>query len=488
MKKLLLLLIILIFIPIFFIDFGRDASVFGYMGRLIVNGYIPYIDGWDHKGISLYFINALGYLIGFKSLIGIRILELILILYSFSKIYSILSVRYTKVIALIACIIGLFTLKYFFDGGNMTEEYGAIFTLIAVSLLLKEKLKSIEYAIIGALFVINLTIRANLISFWIALFLMYCFQVIIKSITLRSFFMNLLKMAYGAISVIAFLLIYFIFNDSFQEFIDAAFVFNLSYTNTTFLSTLEAVFRSMTRYHLSIILIIAFVVSLLRIYKDRTKKIELLLIVWIPLELFFSNVSNRMYAHYFMMWTPMLILSFCVILSTLKEQLKTSNQKIIILSTIIFSVCFYVPSYVILKEWKEVFIKPNTTKIKKIGIYIEEHYKEYSLLVWGNACQLYNDADKKAPTTYFYQSIFKYKSDLIKRNAIDFTKEILANKPELIIDTKQLGLLNLNGLDEIEIDKSQELYLKEFLSIVQTYYILKEVKFGVEFYTLKRNE
>ena len=88
MKKLFILILILLFFPILFLRFQTDADVYAYMGRLLVNGYIPYIDGWDHKGISLYFINAIGYLLGFKSIIGIKISEVFLISYSFLTFYN----------------------------------------------------------------------------------------------------------------------------------------------------------------------------------------------------------------------------------------------------------------------------------------------------------------------------------------------------------------------------------------------------------------
>jgi hypothetical protein len=487
MKKLLTILVLIAFAPILFLPFGSDAAVYTYMGRLLLDGYIPYVDGWDHKGISLYFINAFGYLIGFKSIIGIRILELVLILIAFSRIHSILRTKFPKLIAFIACAIGVFTLKYFFQGGNLTEEYGAIFTLIAISLLLKKEIKTLDYAIIGALFVINFTIRANLISFWGALFLMYSIQTIFRVIPLKTFLLNILKMAYGAITVVLLLLIYLISTNSFQDFIDAAFVFNFSYSNSTFSSTLVAIFASMKKYYLSVILIIAFAISLVKWYKDRTKKIELLLILWIPIELYFSNLSNRTYGHYFIMWTPLLILSFAVILLTLKEQLKASNRKLIIASAITFVLCFYMPSYMVLKDWQRVFVEQEETNGKKVSDHIANNYQNESLLVWGNDCYLYNANNKKAPTAFFYQSIFKYNSDLVTEKTRVFCKEILENKPELIVDTKRKGLVNLNGIDEI-IDENQKRNLKEFLSIINTYYVLKEQQYGMDFYVLKEHE
>lgn len=485
MKKLLIILVLVVFAPILFLKFGADADVYSYMGRLIVDGYIPYVDGWDHKGISLYFINAIGYLIGFKSILGIRILELILILYAFSKIFTILSVKFSEIISFIACGIGMLTMKYFLQGGNMTEEYGAIFTLIAISLLLKEKMKTLDYAIIGALFVINFTIRANLISFWVALFLMYFAQTVFRIIPLKTFLLNMLKMAYGGVTIVVLLLIYFLTTNSLQDFIDAAFVFNFSYSNSTFYSTLIAIFMSMKKYYLALILVCAFALSLIRFFKDKTRKLELLLLLWIPIELYFGNVSNRMYGHYFLMWVPLVILSMSVILSTLRAQYKFSKQKLLLVSSGIVVLCYFMPSYMVIKDWQRVIFGQEETNGKKVSNHITNEYSEASLLIWGNSCHLYNNNHKKAPTTFFYHSAFKYHSDLVTEKAALFSKEILKNKPDLIVDTKRNGLVNLNGLGNDHIDDIQKRNLKEFLSIMKSYYVLKEHKYGMDFYVLK---
>ena len=213
MKKYILLLIIVLFFPILFHVFSRDASAYAYMGTLLFENKIPYIDGWDHKGISLYLINALGYLIGFKNYIGIRFLELILIALSFLNIYKTLSLKYSKKSAFIGVSFGLLALRYFFDDGNLTEEYGAIFVLFAVSLLLKKEQKTIDYIVIGALFIINFTIRANLISFWIALFFALIVLYVVKKKKLFNLVNIFLKIGLGIVTGCSFLAIYFLLTD-----------------------------------------------------------------------------------------------------------------------------------------------------------------------------------------------------------------------------------------------------------------------------------
>ena len=56
---------------------GTDSSVFLYIGREMLHGSVPYRDLFDHKGVVLYFIEYLGYLIGFGNKIGVWIIELL---------------------------------------------------------------------------------------------------------------------------------------------------------------------------------------------------------------------------------------------------------------------------------------------------------------------------------------------------------------------------------------------------------------------------
>ena len=488
MKKLFLLLILVLFVPILFLDFKTDANVYAYIGRVIFNGGIPYIDAWDHKGISLYLINAIGYgIFGFKSFIGIKILELILIIYAFSRFFTYAGKKHSKLIAIIAGVFGLFTFKYFFDGGNLTEEYGAVFSLLSVLLLLKREVKTIDYALIGAFFIINFTIRANLISLWVALFLVYVVQLLTKEASVKKVLLNFLKMGYGAVAISFVLLAYLLITNSFAAFVDAAFTFNFSYSNSTVSSTLSGVMTSMKRYHLSIILVVGFFISFIRFYKDRSRFLELLLIFWIPVELYFGNLSNRIYAHYFLMWMPLILFSVVIILQELKERFLASNLKLVIGSLLIFLVCYYVPSYMTLIDWKKVVLKEKT-KPTKIVEYVNDNYLEDSILVWGNSCYVYNGTNRISPVSFFYQSIFKYDTELTRAKMKEFTDQVFVKKPQLIIDTNNSGFIRLNGANISTIDLSQKKGLGEFLNLIKEEYQYKEEKFGLTFYELKENE
>jgi hypothetical protein len=486
MKKLLVLAVLVFFVPYFIIGFNTDASVYAYMGKLVADGGIPYIDGWDHKGISLYLINAFGYLVlGFKSFTGIRILELLLILIGFLQFFNYSKRQFSSLIAFISGVFGIFTLRYFFEGGNVTEEYALILSLLSALILLKKNIRTFDYALIGAFFVVCFTIRANLIAFWIALFFVYIIHILLQQKSLKEVFLNFLKMGYGAVTVSILLFVYMSLTGSFNAFIDAAFTFNFSYTDSSSSgSTLMAIFKAMKRYHLSVILAIGFSVSLMRFIKDRSRLLELLLILWIPFELYLDNISHRMYGHYFLMWVPLIMFSVAVTLQEVKERFNWSQIKLILGSGVVFMLCYYIPLYLSFRDYQKIFTGKKT-KGELVIDYIKENYQDETLLLWGNASAFYNELGKTSPIRFFYQSTFKYDTEIMRAQSKQFAEQVAELKPELIIDTRRNGYLALDRSNFSSLDAEYINNLSGFLEIIDTDYQVKEEKFGMIFYQLK---
>ena len=53
---------IVIRINIVNIPLDRDEGMFGYMGQLILDGGLPYLDAFDHKPPVVFYLNALALL------------------------------------------------------------------------------------------------------------------------------------------------------------------------------------------------------------------------------------------------------------------------------------------------------------------------------------------------------------------------------------------------------------------------------------------
>ena len=138
---------------------GRDSSAFLYVGKGILQGEIPYLDRWDHKGPLLYLLNAAGLLIsGAKGVWGLWAMEMAILLgtvFCACKTFT----RAFNMSSLVAMLI----IVYFFHwslqfdlGRNFTEFYALLFQFLSIYIFynkskLNSRLADRSSLIIGAL-------------------------------------------------------------------------------------------------------------------------------------------------------------------------------------------------------------------------------------------------------------------------------------------------------------------------------------------------
>ena len=76
--------------PLYPLNDWFDANIYFTVGKGMVNGFVPYLDLFDHKGPIIYLIYGIGSLISSSSFIGVFILEVIsftIFLYYIYKIF-----------------------------------------------------------------------------------------------------------------------------------------------------------------------------------------------------------------------------------------------------------------------------------------------------------------------------------------------------------------------------------------------------------------
>lgn len=116
-----------------------DDQMFGYFGWRIANGGTVYLDVWDNKPPGVYWINALGFLVGrdsYAGVIAICALTLVLIHVLFFCICA--SVYFRGAAALTTILASFFLTHGYYQGGtNRTETYLVCFDLAAVLLYMR---------------------------------------------------------------------------------------------------------------------------------------------------------------------------------------------------------------------------------------------------------------------------------------------------------------------------------------------------------------
>lgn len=112
-----------------------DSGAFMHLGRLVLRGQTPYLDGWDHKGPILYLANAAALAVTADSPRGVLLVELAL---------TALALRWSMRrwdawvgAAASAGIATAFVLSYamFWSGGNLSETWFLPIQLVAYTAL-----------------------------------------------------------------------------------------------------------------------------------------------------------------------------------------------------------------------------------------------------------------------------------------------------------------------------------------------------------------
>ena len=104
-----------------FSGWGYDSAMFQTMGKYWAEGYLPYVDLYDHKEPMIFFLNALGYALNGRN--GVYIIQVLCIAISEALAYRLMADRLSKGKALTLALLLPLILAGNWQEGNTTEEY-----------------------------------------------------------------------------------------------------------------------------------------------------------------------------------------------------------------------------------------------------------------------------------------------------------------------------------------------------------------------------
>ncbi len=396
-------------------SFMGDSAVFVYVAKVILSGGMPYRDTFDHKGPLIYLFDALGLLIDNR--VGIWIVEFTVIFITFLFAYKI--ARFLKCSQLLSCVvitIGFFVLLYYFQGGNLTEEYASVFITVSLYYFLKFiincNIKKHQIILTGSCFAAVCMLRANMIACWLVLFmgiLLKCFSH--KKYKLAARFIGWFVI--GILLVFVPIIVWLCLNSSFGSFIDDYIIFNFIYSNTLALSKFNAflAFISTPPMLVSETVLFYFCVK-------QSKKEDWLCLSALFLSVVLAGISGRKYGHYGMIFYPFIIyatsrlfyecwLEICM--TKAKNKFSLKNIIIPVAIALCFSGCIIYPivtnifngnSTIILYPSDNIDSVENRKIIDVIQLITNENDK---ISVVGNDNSLYLLANRKSVSKYSYQ-------------------------------------------------------------------------------------
>jgi len=430
---------------------GRDGGIFLYIGSLILDGKIPYIDAWENKGPLVFYINALGLLLAHGSRWGIWLLEFISLLAAALMGYLAMKRTTGTIAALVGTLVWVSVAGNVLQGGNYSEEYSLLFSFTAVLAFLyslERPEQKLFPVLIGASLGLNILLRPNLIGMQAACLGAYS-ALAIRSRELRLLGRRLVFMLAGGAAVIAPVALYFRSQDALQEMINVVLIFNYQYSEAPNLSGLVAGLWSASIAMGPIFIVggmIGYALSLFSLIRPDLlpavpRGFLLLLLVGWPLEAVLSTLSGRNYLHYYIVWAPYLGLSYAY---TVHGMFRRSMDQLEKYAPLIASLLL-VPALVahnntwsnygaaLVRLWSSPGL--GMDYLDPVALYIREHTSPRDkVLVWGFRPVINFASDREAPVSYLPYPLIHVRSDLAYHWADQFYAQLTTDPPLLIIN------------------------------------------------------
>ncbi|HET9905744.1 MAG TPA: glycosyltransferase family 39 protein [Anaerolineales bacterium] len=474
---------------------GRDYGFYVYIGDQILNGGLPYRDGWESKPPAIFYLNTVGLWIGRGSRWGVWMLEFIALfaasaisLHTLNKLWGIWP-------ALGGLLLWLWGLHLTLEGGNLTEEYPLTLHFLSIFLFLKlvEVPKHRLYnLLLGLAFGISFLFRPNNAAVEMAVIVTLLLVPVLKR-NLTSVFVQVLWLAIGALAPILLTGLYFWSQGLLRDLLEASLLYNLTYSTTEITAGSPLIKGFITLGWAAWIAVAGYLVGIYRFLKTRDPFYLLLLLGW-PLVIYLSDPSKRSYAHYFINWLPFLgmlggLLVHLVITRVRTAKIHSPASTLMgLTSTLALSLMVFFASGPAAQYQKAVERISERDSIgielrTRTAVYVQNHTQPGDLvLFWAAAPGENFMSNRESPSAYLFYPLFVH-SEISQRISDQFLQDIIDKRPILIVDINDHEALSINPQERAEQIAAGFAWeyppdnLNEFFKFVEENYYL-EAKLG----------
>ncbi len=366
---------------------GGDSSLFQVVGKYWAQGYLPYVDIFEHKGPLLFLINAIGYVIYPR--IGVMVPQIIFLYLSCLFIWRAMELYSSSKWKIFFMLLTLLFYATNYEEGNHVEDYSVLFLSMAVYCFLrslKENKFPPLYGFIygfgfGACFLMRLSDAAQICCqvFLIAIFLL-------QERAFKNLWQNFLSFCAGFILIVLPFVIYFAAHGALYEMFYGTILFNLKYTGASF--HFPFIFQVMYNIFHFLPLFIIIIVAVL-VLKQNPKSRLLQSGIFIGAMIAFMLINLRPYLHYAMIIFPTVPILFAIIFDNRNEfqkiwQTRILSLKRVFIKVLIFFTCInvYISIFCLkslyLNEESAFFLIAQATNIKRAE-YLDVNERQNAL-------------------------------------------------------------------------------------------------------------
>lgn len=301
-------------------DLKGDNSIFLAMGKMVVDGMLPYVDFFDHKGPVMFYIEALGqFIIPYRGgVFMVELLNLFLVLVVLYKTFIMLIDRKRTIVLLSLFLIVLSTLL---GGGNFTEGFSLVPLFLSFYIgckyyFKKQGISKTDGFILGLCFSFLFWLRVNNAGFLCGV-CVFLFIATILDKDWKSLKNLLIFFALGQIPFSAILVLYFVYHDALYDLLYGTFIFNFQSPKAEVIIFGRHLWRNV------MILVLLSVGTYLHYKKNGDKKIIVLAVSTFLFSICTSSVGE-LYKHYAILMIPVTVLAVMLLVMSVQKE-KTIN-------------------------------------------------------------------------------------------------------------------------------------------------------------------
>lgn len=431
---------------------NRDGGLFMYMGDQILKGKLLYVDIWDNKGPLIFYLNALGLLLGQGYRWGVWGLEFIFVFLAAFSGFMMMKRMWGIAAAVFGTFLWLVGFNNVMRGGNFTEDYSLLFNFAAIYFFWNDLQKGPKWSypfMIGVMLALSFLLRANNIGVELSI----AIAVILSAFLDKECSLSLKKLAWmaaGVLTVFALAAIYFSSLGTLDEMVVAGYTYNFFYSDgegargglfTTFTRGLNLLGYPVLPALLGYLVLFRNLPESIRERQKPARDFYLFLLVGFPLEVFLSSLSGRNYSHYYICWAPYIALLSGLMLNylispTVSEDLQ--RRSVSTLSAVILLIGL--TNLSVLEQYtatayRLLFDRPAGVElIHPVARYVRENTKPSDrVLVWGFQPFINLMAQRDSATGILSYPVLVESPFSDKLND-RFLQDLIENKPVLIVD------------------------------------------------------
>ncbi|NCP85744.1 MAG: hypothetical protein CO094_01705 [Anaerolineae bacterium CG_4_9_14_3_um_filter_57_17] len=414
-----------------------DSGYYLYTGQQLLRGKIPYVDFWESKPPGIFYLNALGLLMGHGTRWGVWTLEFVFLALAAGLGFDVMRRRWGGLPAWLATFTWLIGLNAVLDGGNLTEEYALPLAFIAFWAFLRgqENSAARRYPfLLGLAFAGGFLLRANNTASALAGVLTWGLLAL-QTRDFRTLARRLLWSGLAVLLTVGGVALAFALGGNFRALLEAALLFNFSIQKESqgiapvFLGGLAQI-GIPAGFGLLGLAALAFSPA-------RREPFSIFLFIALPLEIAFSAISGRGYAHYLMLWLPPLGLFSAALFATLPGLSRPPRAWL--LPALFVAGLALAPQTI--SDYRQItqrllFERQQGIEIgHPVAAYLREKTAPADfVLVWGGRLAFNFLARRETPSAILFYPLLA-DSSLSDGLAQRFYADLVSHPPALIVDT-----------------------------------------------------